>query len=173
MNLFKQRQPPTTLHAAMERQYQDGVSVGRNWAILFGGMFSAALGLYASQSLLSGIGAVAVIRAGRQAGIVRDLSSAGRLPTNHPVSLGVVSPWRTSLPTGRSVSGMARSMSPGLRAPITAPTAPWASCGQRVCVPVHRSRRSNGRATVSMTGNSFASSTDTRPWPSVQRGLRT
>ena len=61
MNLFKQRQPPTTLHAAMERQYQDGVSVGRNWAILFGGMFSVALGLYASQSLLSGIGAVAVI----------------------------------------------------------------------------------------------------------------
>ena len=61
MNLFKQRQPEVTLEAAMSRQYQDGVAVGRNWAILFGGMFSVALGLYASQSLLSGIGAVAVI----------------------------------------------------------------------------------------------------------------
>ena len=63
MNLFKQRQPPTTLHAAMERQYQDGVLVGRTWAILFGGIFSLALGPYASQWLLSGIGAVAVLLA--------------------------------------------------------------------------------------------------------------
>ena len=63
MNLFKQRQPEVTLEAAMERQYKDGVSVGKNWTILFGGMFSVALGLYASQSLLSGIGAAAVILA--------------------------------------------------------------------------------------------------------------
>ena len=61
MNLFKQRQPPTTLHAALSRQYQDGVLVGRTWAILCGGMFSVALGLYAGQWLLSGLGAAAVI----------------------------------------------------------------------------------------------------------------
>ena len=63
MNLFKQRQPEVTLEAAMSRQYKDGVAVGRSWTILFGGMFSVALGLYASQSLLSGIGAVAVLLA--------------------------------------------------------------------------------------------------------------
>ena len=42
MNLFKQRQPEVTLEAAMSRQYQDGVAVGKNWAILFGGMHSAS-----------------------------------------------------------------------------------------------------------------------------------
>ena len=63
MNLFRSREPAGTLQVAMERQYKDGVSVGKNWAILFGGMFSVALGLYASQSLLSGIGAVAVLLA--------------------------------------------------------------------------------------------------------------
>ena len=63
MNLFRSREPAGTLQVAMERQYKDGVSVGKNWTILFGGMFSVALGLYASQSLLSGIGAVAVILA--------------------------------------------------------------------------------------------------------------
>ena len=63
MNLFRRREPAGTLQVAMERQYKDGVSVGKNWMILFGGMFSVALGLYASQSLLSGIGAVAVLLA--------------------------------------------------------------------------------------------------------------
>ena len=91
MNLFKQRQPPTTLHAAMERQYKDGVSVGKNWMILFGGVFSVALGLYASQSLLSGIGAVAVILAllvirhrGRAAGRDRWTWDTARRPSREP-----------------------------------------------------------------------------------------
>ena len=61
--LFKPREPAATLDEVMARQYKDGVAVGKNWAIFLGGMFSVALGLYASQPLLSGIGAAAVLLA--------------------------------------------------------------------------------------------------------------
>ncbi len=61
--LFKPREPAATLDEAMARQYKDGVAVAKNWAIFLGGIFSVALGLYANQPLLSGIGVAAVVLA--------------------------------------------------------------------------------------------------------------